>query len=64
MILVPTPSADDTSTGFFQRFLGNLKRPPKEPRSPSTWLLNVARTLAFMRCTASIPASILTPAAL
>src|SRR6188768_4219671 len=61
--LVPTPSVDDTSTGWRYRWLAKANSPPNPPMSPMTSGRNVERTLSLMRCTASSPASMLTPAA-
>jgi hypothetical protein len=59
---VPTPSADDTSTGsgYFARSSAN--KPPKPPISLSTCLLNVLRASILMRCLARSPDVISTPA--
>jgi hypothetical protein len=62
--LVPTPSVEETSTGWRYRSLKNPAEnsPPKPPMSPMTSGRYVERTCSLMRLTASSPAVMSTPA--
>jgi hypothetical protein len=60
--LVPTPSVEDTRTGWLYRWLAKANRPPKPPMSPMTSGRNVERTFDLIRSTAASPAVMLTPA--
>ena len=59
--LVPTPSAELTRMGFFQRCMSSRKSAPKPPMPPSTLRLKVfcarylMRSLAGRRCVMSTP---------
>src|SRR3954470_6588954 len=62
--LVPTPSVDETRTGFLNRCWGKANSPPKPPMSPMTSGRYVERTSSLMASTASSPAVMSTPASL
>src|SRR5437899_2118598 len=61
--LLPTPSVDETSTGW-RNFGGILTKAAKAPMPPSTSGRDVVRASGTIRRTASSPASMSTPAAL
>jgi hypothetical protein len=62
LILVPTPSALETSTGLGTS-VGTRNIPPKPPKLPRAPAVTVDSTNRLMRCLASSAASISTPAA-
>ncbi len=64
LILVPTPSVPETSTGSFMPVRLGASRPPKPPIPPSTSEVWVRLTESFISSTDSYPAVTSTPACL
>ena len=61
LILVPTPSALDTSNGA-RAPAGTRNIPPKPPKAPRAPAVKVLSTSALMRCLDDSAASMSTPA--
>ncbi len=62
--LVPTPSAEATSTGSLRPFSGSLNSPPNDPSSDSTPSVAVFLTSFLTWAKARSCASMSTPASL